>query len=408
MPSQPVSTERAGARSWLIWLIAAMVYVLAMFHRTSLGVASIEAGERFGVGAAALSMFTALQVSVYAVMQIPTGILVDRFGPRRILIAALVFLGAGQILLAVVQVYWLGLLARAVLGLGDALTFVSVLRLAANHFPARQYAMVTGLTSGLGFLGNLAATLPLTLLLAGPGWLPTFFAAGAITVLFTVVVQLQVQDTPVSRTMESQAGSLREVSHQVRNALRVPATQLGLWTHFTTPFSQNVMVLLWGLPFLVEGQGYADTTASSLLSVFVIGAMIGGPFIGTVIGRRPGVRMPLVIGYLLATAITWGVLIGYPGRIPVAVLVLAFTVLAIGGPMSMVGFALARDYNPLPRVGTATGVVNVGGFIATTASALFIGVLLQVTGGNFRMAFLSVVGILLWGCWRIGVWWRRA
>src|SRR5699024_1696202 len=109
-------------------------------------------------------------------------------------------------------------------------------------------------------------------------------------------------------------------------------------------------------------------------AVFVIVAMIGGPLVGAIIAGRPGVRMPLVIGFLLATGATWVVLLGYSGQIPILVLVLAFIVLSFGGPMSMIGFALARDYNPLPRVGTATGVVNVGGFVATTVVALLIGV----------------------------------
>ena len=89
-------------------------------------------------------------------------------------------------------------------------------------------------------------------------------------------------------------------------------------------------------------------------------------------------------------------------------LVPCFAFLSLGGPASMIGFALARDYNPLQRVGTATGVVNVGGFVATTITALSIGVLLQLTGGQFRIALLSVVVILALGTFRMLVWWRRA
>ncbi|WP_007025588.1 MFS transporter [Saccharomonospora iraqiensis] len=406
MPSRPVPA--APVRSWLIWLIAAGVYVLAVFHRTSLGVAGLDAAERFGVGSAALATFTVLQIGVYALMQVPTGVLVDRFGPRRVLTAALLLLGLGQILLAVAQSYPPALLARGILGVGDALTFVSVLRLAANHFPQRQYMLVTALTGALGFVGNLAATLPLTLLLAGPGWTPTFLTAGLVTVAFVAVLLAAVHDTPHARRTESRTVPVREVGEQLRAALRVPGTRLGFWTHFSAPFGQNVMVLLWGVPFLVEGQGYATTTASSLLMVFVVGAMAGGPLLGGVVGRRPGVRMPLVVTYLLAVGVTWGVLLGWPGRIPVAVLVPAFTVLSLGGPVSTIGFGLVRDYNPLPRVGTATGVVNVGGFVATTVTSLLIGVLLELTGGRYGIALLAMPAVLAFGSWRMAVWWLRA
>ncbi len=409
MSSRPTTTTSSGSlRSWLIWLTAAFVYVLAVFHRTSLGVAGLDAAERFGVGSAALSAFTVLQVGVYAAMQVPTGLLVDRFGPRRVLLGALTFLGLGQVLLAVAHTYALALIARGVLGLGDALTFVSVLRLAANHFPGRQYMLVTALTGALGFVGNLAATLPLALLLAGPGWTPTFLIAGLVTLAFTVLVTLRVRDTPTSRTTAAPTASATEVLAQLRAALRIPGTRLGFWTHFTTPFGQNAMVLLWGVPFLVDGQGYSATVASSLLVVFVIGAMVGGPVLGGFVGRRPELRMPLVVGYLAATGVTWAVLLGWPGQLPVGVLIPAFAVLSLGGPFSMVGFALARDYNPLPRVGTATGIVNVGGFVATMVVSLLIGVLLEATGGNYRIAFLTMVVVLALGAWRIGVWWLRA
>jgi MFS family permease len=402
-------TGRAIRRSWFIWFAAVTVYLLAVFHRTSFGVAGLQAAERFGVGAAALSTFTVLQVGVYAAMQIPTGVLVDRYGPRRVLTGAVFFLGLGQILLAVADSYPLGLLARGVLGFGDALTFVSVLRLIAAHFPGRQYALLTALTAAIGYVGNLAATLPLTLLLDGAGWTPTFLAVGLVTALYTAVVVLRVKDIP-----PGEPEPVRERVHpkllgrRVAEAWRVPGTRLGFWVHFSTMFAPNVLTLLWGVPFLVQGQGYPKATASSLLIVFVFGSMLGGPYLGSLIGRRPSLRMPLVGGYLGGAAVIWAVLLGWSGPIPVPVLIPAFAFLALGGPASMIGFALARDYNPLSRVGTATGVVNVGGFVATTISALAVGVLLQWTGGNFRIALLALVVVLAVGTSRMLVWWRRA
>ncbi|HKS49289.1 MAG TPA: MFS transporter [Amycolatopsis sp.] len=401
-------TGNAGLRSWLIWLTAATVYLLAVFHRTSFGVAGLEAANRFHVGAAALGTFTVLQVGVYTAMQIPTGVLVDRYGPRKILTAALLFLGAGQILMAVAHSYALGLLARGVLGLGDALTFVSVLRLIAAHFPGRQYAVVTSFTTFIGFLGNLAATVPLTLLLAGPGWTPTFLVAGLVTAVYAAVVSTRVKDNPAGLEAEAPRVSGRELARRVLAAWRVPATRLGFWVHFSTMFAPNVLTLLWGLPFLVQGEGVPAATASALLIVFVVGSLVGGPLVGGIISARPGWRMPMVGAYLGGASLVWAVLLTWPGRIPLTVLVPGFAFLALGVPVSMIGFALARDYNPLPRVGTATGVVNVGGFGATTIAALAIGVLLQLTGGQFRAALLSVVVVLAFGTFRMLVWWRRA
>jgi MFS family permease len=379
-----------------------------VFHRASFGVAGLQAAERFGIGAAALSTFTVLQVGVYTAMQIPTGVMVDRHGPRRVLTAAVLFLGLGQILLAVAHSYPLGLLARGVLGFGDALTFVSVLRLVSAHFPGRQYGVVTSLTVAIGYVGNLAATVPLALVLSGAGWTPTFLAVGVLTVLYAGVVIVRVKDSPNAAPRVAAAPvRARELGRQVASVWRVPGTRLGFWVHFTTMFAPNVLALLWGVPFLVQDQGRSQATASALLIVFVIGSMIGGPVTGALISGHPSLRMPLVGGYLVGAALVWTLLLSWNGQVPLVFIVPSFAFLALGGPASMIGFALARDYNPLARVGTATGVVNVGGFLATTFAALTIGVLLQYTGGNFRLSLLSVVAVLVFGSFRMLVWWRR-
>ncbi|SNR44902.1 Sugar phosphate permease [Haloechinothrix alba] len=410
MASPGVPTTPASGRSWLVWGSAAMVYVLAVFHRSSFGVAGLEAAERFDIGPTALGVFTVLQLGVYATMQVPTGVLVDRFGPRRVLTAAALFLGTGQILVAVADTYLLALLARGVLGFGDALTFVSVLRLTASHFPARQYTLVAALTGALGFLGNLVATVPLALLLTGPGWMVTFLSVGALTLAYAAVVLWRVVDTrpEVAAQPVREPVSVRAIGRQIAGAWRVPGTRLGFWTHFSTMFAPNVLVLLWGVPYLVRAQGLSPTAASSMVMILVLGAMLGGPAVGAFIGRRPELRMVLVVGYLAGAGAAWAVLLSWPGTVPHAVVAVCFGFLSLGGPASMIGFALARDYNPMGRVGTATGVVNMGGFLATTIAALAIGLLLEWTGGSFRAAFLAVVAMLAVSTFRMWVWLVRA
>jgi MFS family permease len=400
----------------IIWVTAVLVYLAAVFHRTSLGVASLQAGERFHLGPAALGTFTVLQVAVYASMQVPTGMLVDRYGARRILTGAALLMGLGQLLFAFAASYPLGLLARAVLGVGDAMTFVSVLRLVAAHFPARRYAVLASFTAALGALGNLASTVPLSLLLESAGWTTTFAVAGAVTAAYSVVLILRVRDNPIGVVPEpvDRSESLRSVLAQVAHSWRTPGTRLGFWVHFSTMFAPAMLGLLWGFPYLVEAQGLGKATAGLVLSLLVVGAIVGGPVVGTVISRRPEWRTPMVVAYVVTALFVWAVLLGWPGgQLPLWLLVAAFTFLSLGGPASSIGFALARDYNPMRRVGTATGVVNVGGFVAITVSALAVGLLLDLvaplgSATAFRIAFLSVVAVLALGLWRTSVWWRRA
>ncbi|WP_018685975.1 MFS transporter [Actinokineospora enzanensis] len=404
----------AGRRALGIWATAVAVYLLAVFHRSSLGVAGLQAADRFQINAAALGTFTVLQIGIYACMQIPTGVLVDRFGPRRVLTAAAVGMGLGQVLFAIADTYPLALVARGVLGAGDAMTFVSVLRLIAAHFPVRRYAALASGTSALGAVGNLAATVPMTLLLHHVGWTVTFAVAGAATALYASVVALRVRDVPDGMPEQrNPPASLRAVVAQVREAWRVPGTRLGFWVHFSTMFAPGVLGLLWGYPYLVRAQGMTPGTAGAVLSLLVVVAMVMSPVTGELIGRHPTWRVHAVSGYLVVAVVLWGLLLGWPGGVaPKPLVVVAFGVVALGGPLSGVAFALARDYNPLHRTGTASGVVNVGGFAAVTITSLSIGLLL---GGNaadadaasFRVAFLAVVVVLLLGSWRVLVWWRR-
>src|SRR5262245_27035358 len=126
-------TQRREGRTshWRGWSIAVSVYLLAVMHRTSLGVAGLRAEQRFGISPTELSVFVFVQLGVYAAMQIPTGILVDRFVPRRLLVIASTVMGLAQLLFATIPSYPAAVAARALLGIGDAMTFVSVLRFVA-------------------------------------------------------------------------------------------------------------------------------------------------------------------------------------------------------------------------------------------------------------------------------------
>jgi sugar phosphate permease len=164
-----------------------------------------------------------------------------------------------------------------------------------------------------------------------------------------------------------------------------------MWVHFTTQFSGMVFLLLWGLPYLVEAQGMSREAAGTMLTLVVIANMVFGMLFGQVIGRHHGARMPLALGVIGATALMWAVVLAWPSQhAPLWLLALLCVVLGSCGPASMIGFDFARPANPPERFGTATGIVNIGGFTASMAALLAIGVLLDATGDNYRVAWSSV------------------
>ncbi|MCT2589049.1 MFS transporter [Streptomyces sp. N2-109] len=374
-----------------MWGIGVAVYFVAVTYRTSLGVAGIDAAERFDVNASALSTFSLLQLLVYAGMQIPVGLLVDRWGTKKVLTLGVVLFTLGQFGFALSESYSMALASRALLGCGDAMTFISVLRLGGRWFPARRGPLVAQLAGLVGMAGNLVTTLVLARVLNSLGWTPTFAGSAVGGVLVLALVLLFLKDHPKGHEPQPAAHLGRDyVRRQISDAWREPGTRLGLWVHFTTQFPAMVFLLLWGMPFLVDAQGLSRSHAGELLTLVVLANMAIGLTYGQLIARQHSMRMPLVLGTIAATALMWGTVLSWPGQAPSWLLVMLCVVLGACGPASMIGFDFARPANPPERQGTASGIVNMGGFTASMTTLLAIGVLLDLTGDNYRIAFASV------------------
>lgn len=400
---------RTPSRAYVIWLIGLVAYAVAIFHRASLGVAGVEAQERFSAGASAISLFLVLQLAVYAGLQVPVGVALDRFGSRKMIVAGAATMAAGQLVLALADGVPTAIAARVLVGAGDAMTFISVLRLVPLWFPGRTVPVVTQLTGILGQVGQIVAAYPLVALLHSAGWTPTFLGAAAVGVLVGVLVLVALRDAPPGTPAPSVAG-LDAVRENLAAAWREPGTRIGLYTHLVTQFSGTVFALLWGYPFLTVGQGLPAGTAAGLLTLLVLVGMAFGPLLGQLVGRWPLRRSNLVFGILTVTAAIWTVVLLWPGPAPLWLLVVLVLVLGTNGPGSMIGFDYARTENPVERSGSATGVVNVGGFFASLCTVLAIGFVLDaLTPGSstdysldaFRAAF--AVQYLFWAIGLVGV-----
>src|SRR4051812_32552028 len=397
--SAPLSRSlprRARPRSgWVVWGFAAGLYFVAVFHRMVLGVAAQEAERRYHVGAGALSAFTAVQLGVYLAMQVPVGLAADRIGPRRSLAAGMGAIAVGEAVFALSGMLGAGLAGRALIGLGDAFVFVKVLRVAHTWFPPSRAALLTALTSLLGALGQLLTTVPAHLALDGLGWTATFAGAAALTALLAAGALGVVRDAPGARAVADRDDHDR-VLETLRAAWRQRRTRLGFWAHFglMTPFV--TMTALWGYPWLVEAQGLSHATAASWLAFAVVALAIAAPFVGRLGGRGPymQVRMALVTGTLLV--VSWSAGLAWPGaRPPHALILAALAISGVGSAVSVVAFMLARAGNPAHVAGSATGLVNCGGFFAGSLAILLAGVLLGHDGRTaiaFRDALLPMLG----------------
>jgi len=363
-------------RAFVIWGVSLSVYVLAVFHRSSLGVAGLLAADRFGISATQLAFFTVLQLLVYAGMQIPVGVLLDRFGSRAMLVVGLVLMTAGQLVFAFATNFPVAVLARAVLGAGDAMIFVSAIRLVAVWFLVRQAPLITQLTGQVGQLGAIVAAAPLSIALHQLGWTKTFAAFSSVGVVLMVAVLALVKDSPYRRR-EAVRIKVAALTRQLRQVWGHPGTRLGMWTHFTSQFSVTVFSMLWGFPFLVRGEGLSTTTAGGVMMGMTAWVVVSGLALSWLVARFPFHRSAIVIGVVLAIAAAWTVVLLRTEPAPLWMLVVLTCVVATGGPASMVGFDLARTFAPVSASGRANGVVNIGGFLASLLTMGLIGLVLD-------------------------------
>ena len=403
------TTDRPVRRAYVVWLVGLAAYTVAVFHRSSLGVAAVEAQERFSTGASMVALFLVLQLAVYAALQIPVGLALDRFGSRRLLVTGAITMAAGQLALALAGDVPTAIAARVLVGTGDAMTFISLLRVVSLWFPGGKVPLITQLTGLFGQVGQIVAAYPLVALLHGVSWTTTFAGAAAVGVLVAILVAVALRDAPHPLTRPPAAG-LAQVRRGLADTWQEPGNKLGFHTHLVTQFSGTVFALLWGYPFLVVGQGLAPGTAATLLTLMVLVAMGVGPLFGRLVARWPLRRSTLVLAIAGTTVAAWTAVLLWPGRAPLGLLVLLVLVLATNGPGSMIAFDYARTENPVERIGSATGVVNVGGFLASLLTILAVGAVLDVLTpgastayslGAFKAAF--AVQYLFWGLGIVGV-----
>lgn len=363
--------------AYLVWAVSLGVYLVAVFHRSSLAVAGLAASERFEISASQLAAFTMLQLLVYAGMQIPVGLLVDRFGSRSVLLCGAALMSIGQVAFALVGSFGLALAARALVGIGDAMTFICVLRLVSSWFPARRIPVMTQLTGPLGQVGAIAAAAPMTWALGALGWTGAYLVATAVGIVVALVGLVVLRDAPDRRHLRGPAISPAAVRTSLAASWAHPGTRLGFWMHFSTQFSSTALSLLWGYPFLVRGELRSPGTAGLLLSLMVVAVMLSGPVLGVLVSRHPWHRSTVVLTIVSSIVAVWTVVLAWPGQAPMWLLVVLMIVVGIGGPAAMIGFDLGRTSNPEGRFASASGIINQAGFLASLVLVVAIGVVLD-------------------------------
>ena len=292
--------------------------VIAVLQRSSLGVATTDALARFGITAATLAAFSMVQLLVYAALQVPVGVLIDRYGSRLLIVLGLLVMAGAQTTFAFASALPAAFAARVVLGIGDALVFISVMRLVPAWFPPERSAALTNATGPVNQLGFVLSAVGFAAVLAAAGWTPSFLTAAVVSVASAVLALALLRDSPLGRPPRVPLRqALTTAGRGIREAWAEPGTRLGFWLGFMALFTGMTFGVMWGYPFLTVGQGLSPGTAGLLMLGLAAAGLVYGLTLGTVMTRHPYYRSLIAIGVVIVVAGIWAVVLLWPGRAPV-------------------------------------------------------------------------------------------
>ncbi|MGB4228151.1 MAG: MFS transporter [Candidatus Dechloromonas phosphoritropha] len=408
-------TAEQKRRRWLALGIVALAYVLSFFQRFAPAGIAQDLAAAFSTSAASLGALAATYFYVYTLMQIPTGILADTLGPRRILALGGIIGGLGSFMFGFAPSLDWALAGRTLIGLGVSVTFIAMLKLIAVWFEESRFATMVGICMLVGNMGSVLAGAPLSGLAQATGWRGVFIGIGVVSLVLAVACWVIVRDRPDA---SSAAATSRFDRTVVLSGLLAVLKNRATWPTIivNTGMAGAFFTFggLWATPYLVQVHGMARPAASTHLSLWFGGFAIGCFFIGT-LSDRIGRRKPVLIATSHVYAAIW--LVWLSGiTMPPWLSYSLFVVMGLVTAGFSLTWACAKEVNPPLLSGMSTSIANIGGFLAGALLQPLVGWVLDLgwkggilNGSRFygldtwRNGVLVVALCALMGA--IGSWW---
>lgn len=364
-PASPAGSPPLSL-SWLVWALGASLYFMSFYQRVAPAVMTDLLMSDFQIGAAALGNFSAFYFYSYVAMQVPTGILADHWGPRRLLTAGALLAALGTFFFALADTVILANIGRLLIGGSLAVAWVTLMKLVMHWFPLRMFAFVTGIGLLVGVTGAVTAGAPLRLMVDVVGWRGVMWALGVICLAVGVAIWLIVRDDPADKGYASynpaapRDGTSSPISptrglariFQYRNTLLLSVAQAGM--------VGTVLAFggLWGVPYLETRFGVTPLRAALLTSAIMIAWALSGPLLGF-LSDKVGLRKRIYVAASTLALAGWSAALLIPNLSLALFAALALTAGSACGVV-IVGFAYAKESVPSNLAGTVSGVCNMG------------------------------------------------
>jgi sugar phosphate permease len=375
---------------WIVFVSVLFTYFLMASQRTAPGLITDQVMKDFSVTASTIGLLTSIQFFVYTGLQIPMGILADRYGPNLFLIIGAIFTGLGTIIYSLGTHEFVLFFARILTGTGDATIWVNMVLILGYWFNTKEFVRLIGLAGMTGSLGFLLATVPFSAWIDLLGWRAAFFSAGLLLclcgfLLYFVLIKKTKQifvDEPVSAKSEMQREKTLVLLRRIFSNRQAWAL---FFCHFGVVGAYVGFIGSWAVPYGMNVYGMTRSDASQLIMIGLIGALIGAPLTSWISSRLGTIKRPYVIVHFIIL-LSWATFLLFNGKPPYFLLVMLFFIIGFGYGASALTFAVVRQSFPIIESGVVSGFANTGGFLSAVLLPSIFGKILD----HFQMASDSI------------------
>lgn len=377
-----MNKQESGYR-WVVFGTVLFAYFLMVSQRTAPGLITDQLMKDFQVSAATIGLMSSIQFLAYAGLQIPVGLLSDRFGPNRFLIIGTLLTGVGSLLYSLAPNEYLLIFSRFIVGTGDSMIFVNLVLILSQWFKAREFVGLLGVVSMVASLGSLSATVPFSLWISNAGWRIPFLSIAIILVvssylLYTVLVskprQIFIDDTKRKKSSLKERESVWKILRRMLSTQQAWATFL---CHFGVVGTYVGFIGSWGVPYGIHVFDLSRSVASQLIMYGLFGAIIGGPLISWISSRLDSIKKIYFIIHLIVF-FSWIVLFLAGAEPPYIMVVVLLFIIGFGNGASSLTFAVVRKSFRIEEVGVISGFANMGGFLSAVLLPIIFGKVLDL------------------------------
>ncbi|MFE8700762.1 nitrate/nitrite transporter [Cytobacillus sp. FJAT-54145] len=384
--------KRNSKLRWVIFASVLFTYLVMASQRTAPGLITDQLMTDFSITASMVGLITSIQFFVYTGLQVPMGILADRYGPHFFLIIGAALTGIGTIIYSLSAHEFVLFFARILTGIGDATIWVNMVLVLAQWFNKKEFTRLIGFAGMTGSLGFLMATVPFSGLIVFLGWRGAFLSAGVCLCLCSIFLYFILVQKSKQTIIVKNKGQNEKTWFLLRRIFSNRQAWALFFCHFGLVGGYIGFIGSWAVPYLMDVHGMTRLDASQLIMISLIGALMGAPLIGWVSSYLNAIKRPYILFHIIVL-LCWSTFLLFTEPPPLIVIYLLFFIIGFGFGANSLTFAVVRLTFPLKESGIVTGFANTGGFLSAVLLPFIFGMILD----NFQTVSGSLSGGYYYG-----------